>query len=173
MGSGEQLGWVPDAVTVGEGDGRAVLTIERDMCATGRLRVAWWAPNDVDADTAGPADFAQARGTHRFDRCEIAEDDDGKRRATVTIPIVDDDEAEEDEHFSVGLGVEHVSTNDENRSPTAARARRRSSSRTTTGPRPSPRRQGPEARPHAPASPCMRQPGGRAQARLLECAFPC
>lgn len=77
---------------VGEGDGNATLTVERINGSDGLVTVDY---STADGTAVSPADYGEAIGT-----LTIA---DSVTSQTISIPIVDDQEVEGQESFSVAL----------------------------------------------------------------------
>lgn len=108
FGSGEQVGFDPTTVTVGEGDGHAVVTVARSACETGGFRLAWDAPRtSTNQSTADEDDdYWGASADIVWNRC----DGEGRDTRVFTVPIIDDDEAEETETIQMSIAAGRTST---------------------------------------------------------------
>jgi hypothetical protein len=109
FGSGEQVGFDPTTVTVGEGDGAAVVTVARDACESGSFRLDWRAPRtSTNQSTATAGEDYESRFSNSvWARC----DGEGREERVFTVPILDDDEAEGDETIQMSLSASQASTN--------------------------------------------------------------
>jgi hypothetical protein len=108
FGSGEQVAFDPTTVTVGEGDGQAVVTVARDACESGSFRLHFRAPRtSTNMSTATEDDdYVAEREDVVWPRCA----GEGRETQVFTVPIVDDDEAEDDENIQMSLSASHTST---------------------------------------------------------------
>ena len=111
-GTGEHVGFAPKTVTVGEQDGRAVVTVARDACENAAFILAWSAPHTSTAADHGSAaegeDYEPASSSERWESCAPGT---GTATQVLTVPILDDDEIEEDETIKMSLRARTTSTN--------------------------------------------------------------
>jgi glucose/arabinose dehydrogenase len=100
--AGGVLTWSPSAYSVNEGSGQVVLTVNRSGGSAGAVTVDYaitggsaTAPPGVGADFGGPLPTGSLTGTLQFGPSVMSQ--------TITIPIVNDSEAEPNETFTVAL----------------------------------------------------------------------
>ena len=115
FGSGESVTFDPQTVTVGEGDGQAVVTVARNACESGSFRLSFRAPRtSTNQSTADENDdYFGVRDSSTWARC----DGEGRAERVFTIPIVDDDEPENDENIEMEMWASPTSTMSTNPMP--------------------------------------------------------
>ena len=108
FGSGEQVGFDPKTVTVGEGAWQAVVTVARDACENPAFRLSWRAPKtSTNESTATPgADYTTSSNTVDWAACAGS----GRDVRVFTVPIFDDDDEEGDETIEMSLSASRTST---------------------------------------------------------------
>ena len=110
FGSGEQVAFDPRTVTVGEGDGQAVVTVARSACERGDFRLHFEAPTTSTNQSSAEedVDYEPVLASRQWWRCS---GETGRREQVFTVPILDDAEVEEDENVEMRIYASPASTN--------------------------------------------------------------
>jgi hypothetical protein len=110
-GTGEHVAFSPKTVTVNENAGQAVVTVARDACENAAFLLDWDAPHtstNADRGTADEGnDYEAASSLERWGSCAPGS---GTATQVLTVPILDDDESEDDETINMSLSARRTST---------------------------------------------------------------